>query len=81
MTASTSDISRWFDDGIEQQATHMIVVCDTWDHEDYPVYVNKPDGVHEIEDKYKGDMQQIMEVYKMSIDKNTQMNQHRAFNY
>ena len=81
MTATTSDISRWFDSAIEQQATHMIVVCDTYDWEDYPVYVNKPDDVHEIEYKIKGNMQKVMEVYKMSMDKNQQMNQHRAFNY
>jgi hypothetical protein len=82
MTASTQDISRWFDTGIEQEATHVIVVCDTYDHDDYPVYVSKGEDVHKVAEKYNGsNMQTIMEVYNMSMDKAKQMAQHRAFNY
>lgn len=36
---SRNDISSWFDSGIQLGATHMIVVCDTYDYDDYPVYV------------------------------------------
>jgi|ERR1039458_6306432 hypothetical protein len=35
------DLRRWFNEGVELKATHMIVVCDTFDHEDYPVYVKQ----------------------------------------
>ena len=40
MTTNT-DIGEWFDDGVELGASHMIIVCDTFDHEDYPVYVKQ----------------------------------------
>jgi hypothetical protein len=46
MAASRNDIKRWFERGVEQKATHMIVVCDTFDHEDYPVYVKQGDDPH-----------------------------------
>ena len=39
------EIAQWFDRGVSEGATHMIVVCDTFDHEDYPVYVTPSDDV------------------------------------
>lgn len=38
------DIREWFLAGTELAATHLIVVCDTFDHEDYPVYVKEIPG-------------------------------------
>ena len=81
MAASKLDIIGWFDRGVDQGATHMIVVCDTYDWEDYPVYVSPDQDVHKIEKGYRGNMQKVMEVYKLSLDRDTQMRQHRAFNY
>ncbi len=45
MTISRADIKRWFRNGKKNGATHMIVVCDTFDYEDYPVYVEKGESV------------------------------------
>ena len=40
MTLTTPEMIReWFNRGIELGATHLIVACDTFDYEDYPVYV------------------------------------------
>ena len=39
MAASRGDLKRWFEEGVEEGASHMIVVCDTFDYEDYPVFV------------------------------------------
>jgi len=33
------NIQQWFEEGLELGASHLLVVCDTFDHEDYPVYV------------------------------------------
>ena len=42
MAATYEEIKGWLDEGRKRKdITHMIVVCDTWDHEDYPVYVAK----------------------------------------
>lgn len=40
MAASLEDIKRWVNNR-EPKHTHMLVVCDEFDHEDYPVYVEK----------------------------------------
>ncbi len=80
--AQQSDLREWLNQGAEQGATHMIVVVDTWDHEDYPVYVKPGENVREIADKYDGkEMQRIMEVYDLSKDHELQLSEHRAFNY
>ena len=46
---TTNDIRNWLLEGQQQKATHCIIVCDTFDYEDYPVYVTKRQDVHEIE--------------------------------
>lgn len=81
MAATRAEIADWFDMGAELRATHMIVVCDTFDWEDYPVFVREGEDVREIESRFKGNMQKVMEVYNLSMDKTAQMAEHRAFNY
>ena len=82
MAATREDIERWFSEGVKQGATHMIVVCDTFDYEDYPVYVYPEDSVREVYDGLDGkNMQQVMEVYSLKKDKNSQLNEHRAFHF
>jgi hypothetical protein len=45
----------------------MIVVCDTFDHDDYPVYTNAGDEFWKKHDAVNGqNMQRIMEVYDLN---------------
>lgn len=75
------ELSEWFDRGIKKGATHMIVVCDTYDWEDYPVYVESGQDVSTVEAGYDGkNMAKVMEIYDLSMDKDQQMAQHRAYN-
>ena len=80
-----SEISDWFDQGVQKGASHMIVVCDTYDWEDYPVYVSG--GSTEAKRKYNEysngahSMQKVMEVYDLSADKSEQMGSHRCFRF
>lgn len=75
-------LTRWFDYGIELGATHMIVVVDTFDYDDYPVYVMPGEDARTKADGYgKKSMQRVMEVYNLSMDRARQMNQVRSFNY
>jgi hypothetical protein len=39
MSASQSDITRWFGDGQMKGATHLIVVYDASKRQSFPVYV------------------------------------------
>lgn len=84
MAATRQDISSWFDAGVAKKATHMIVVCDTYDHEDYPVYVSSNESVHKVYEAHNEvNMQRVMEVYSFSekYTKDGQMNERRAFRY
>ena len=61
-----SQIERWFNRGVKEGATHMLVVCDTWDYEDYPVYVKPGEDPREIvQRKATGNMQRLMECYAL----------------
>jgi len=74
MAASAADIIAWFGAGVKDRCTHLIVVCDTFDHDDYPVFVHKNDDFYAIYDRYSGgqNMQRVMEVYDLSRPWSTQ---------
>lgn len=82
VAATKQDIAGWFDDGVRGGATHLIVVCDDFDHEDYPVYV-KPgeDARQQADAQGQKSMQRVMEVYALHLDKWTQLSEPRAFHY
>lgn len=76
------DISDWFDRGIKSDATHMLVACDTFSHEDYPVFVERGEDPHEKVAEYQGqNMQRVMEVYNLAMDKKRQLAERFCFNY
>ena len=75
------DIKRWLERGKEEGATHLIVVCDTFDYDDYPVFVSPKENVHVVKNEYSKDMQRVMEVYNLSMDWDEQLNETRSFNY
>jgi hypothetical protein len=83
MPASYEDLSAWFDRGVCENATHLIVVCDTYEYEDYPVYVMPGTDVRQKADEYSEEsMQRVMEVYVLDpLRKNEQMRERRAFHY
>lgn len=73
------EISEWFDRGVSQGAAHMIVVCDTCDHEDYPVFSTGDEETRAAYAQYNGqNMQRVMEVYDLPDDKVAQLNERRV---
>ena len=69
MSTTQSEIREWLQDGKKQNASHMLVVCDTFDYHDYPVYVNENEDINEIYQKYNNtNMQKVMEVYNLSMN-------------
>jgi len=82
MPATRDEIAAWFDRGVALGATHMIVVCDTFSYEDYPVFVKPEEDVRARETEFaEQSMQKIMEVYDLKRDRDAQLAEHRAFNY
>lgn len=63
-----------------EDTTHMLVVVDTFDYEDYPVYISN----HLIDDAIKKyhhvNMQRIMEIYSYGMDLESQLKQGRVWN-
>lgn len=67
-------IRGWITVGQRAGATHMIIVCDTFSHEDYPVFVGESEDVRKKADEYDHrNMQKIMEVYNFSLDLEAQV--------
>ncbi|MEK3955951.1 hypothetical protein [Psychrobacillus sp. FSL K6-1464] len=81
MASSREEIKGWLERGLEQRSTHVIIAVDTWDHEDYPVYVHASESVREKADSYDGSEDRIMEVYDLSKDINEQLNETRSWNF
>jgi hypothetical protein len=82
MAATKDDIRRWFESGLRDGATHMIIACDYFDYDDYPVYVHADkDPCKEAERIRQSPMQKVMEVYSMTIPMEQQLAEHRAFHY
>ena len=74
---NTQLLDEWFERGLKQGAKYMLVICDTFDYEDYPSYA---DTAKECMAKYRepGEMQKVMEVYDLRDDKQEQMNESRV---
>jgi hypothetical protein len=63
VTATKEDLERWAALGVERGATHLIVACDTFDYESYPVYAGPGDDVTRLAARFDGpNMQQVDEV-------------------
>ena len=76
------DIRKWFIRGKGLGATHLIVVCDEFSYDYYPVFVMPEENVRDIERQYKmSNMQRVMENYNLSLDMEKQVAGPRAFNY
>ena len=73
-------IELWLKRGKAAEADYMFVVCDTFDYEDYPVYVSKEEFKEKYERYNNRDMQKIMEIYDLHKDIDEQLNSDIAWN-
>ena len=79
--ASREDIKRYLEKGKKNGAKYMLMVCDTFDYEDYPVYVKENEKLVDVINKYDGkNMQEIQEIYNLEIDIDEQLNKDRVWN-
>jgi hypothetical protein len=80
MGTTREEIREWLQRGKEQGATRMLVVCDTFDHEDYPVYVLPGKNAREVYAEYNGkEMQRVIEAYSYELPLDSQLAEHRSF--
>jgi hypothetical protein len=84
MSTTKENIQRWLERAKEQNATHLVVVCDKFDMEDFPILVGG-DSIYQdiisVIDRYKDDPDNylIMEVYNMSINTEPQLTEYRVW--
>lgn len=83
MAATREDLKLWLQLGKDDSTvTHVVIVCDTFDYEDYGVYIRQDEDVKERVEKLNNrPMQRVMEVYSMSKDIDEQLAEDRSFNY
>ena len=63
MAATKKDVDRWIQTAKEKGAKYIISVCDTFDYDDYPVYVMPDENLEERKRNFDGvNMQHINEV-------------------
>lgn len=76
------DIASWFQYGVSQEATHMVIVGDYFSYEDFPVYVYRGHDPREVFTQYKSeDMYSIMEVYALHLDMESQLDEPRSWHF
>ena len=80
MAANIDNIKGWLKEAIVKGSKYMLVVCDTFDGGDYPVYCETAEkALSEYNSAVKGEnMKRLMECYDMSIDVEIQLQEHRA---
>ena len=80
MSASREEIEVWVAKGSEKGATHVIIACDTFDYENYPVFVMPGQNVVEETARIRGkSMQRVNEVYDLARPVRLQLEEERAF--
>lgn len=77
MVTTKSDIERWIYEA-PKWASHMAVICDTFDFSNYPVYIRKESDVSKETKKHNEgkNMGKLTEIYdlRMNIDNQLDIN-------
>lgn len=80
MGTTRETLSRWFDSGVENGDAGMIILCDTFEYSDYPVYVrDRQDFDEKLKEQEAKSMTRVMETYDLVADKDKQMALYRCF--
>lgn len=73
-STTRDDLRAWFDTGVELKADFMIVVRDTFDAEDFAVYVHRNKSVREVAQRLEdAPMSRVLEIYDLRADKEAQI--------
>ena len=69
MAATREDVNRWIDTAKKKGCKYIISVCDTFDWDDYPVYIkDKNELILRIDDYDNVNMQKINEIIRINDD-------------
>ncbi len=69
MAATRDDVNRWIDTAKSKGCKFIISVCDTFDWDDFPVYIKDLNELILRVDNYDGvDMKKINEIIRINDD-------------
>lgn len=82
MSASKQDIKGWLKEAKgKNNCTHLIVALDTFDYDNYPVFIYTHDNVVECVEIIQAEsMQSVDEVYNLSMSIEEQLSVPHAWN-
>jgi hypothetical protein len=82
MQTTVELLRNWLEEGkTRENVSHLIVVCDLWDYEEYPMLVYKHENVVSVINSIDNiNMQKIMEVYSYDKDIENQLTHPRSWN-
>ncbi|MDR2901753.1 MAG: hypothetical protein LBU87_01405 [Lactobacillales bacterium] len=66
-------------EAMDENNTHVLIVCDTFNYETYPVTITKTDNIHAVINKYNKDMQRLEGVYNLKMDIKEQLFEDRPY--
>jgi len=79
MSTTQNEIRTWLERAKEEGAEYMLVVCDTFDNDDYPVMIKNARQFNKKYADHDGvNMQRIMESYNVNKDWDEQLNRTRC---
>lgn len=71
---TNAEIGSWFDKGVIQGYTHLIVVEDTYEYENFPVYAKcDEDAIKLFKRSNEISLQRVTGVYDLRVGKAKQM--------
>lgn len=71
------DLEEFIELWEESGSRYMVIICDTFDYEDYPVFCDAEECQEKIDNP--GTMQRVMEVYDNQVDLDIQREEDRAW--
>jgi dCMP deaminase len=81
MATTINEIREWLGRYDKSEYSHVLIVCDSFDYEDYPVAVKIGEDIaSKIAEYTNKNMQRIMEVYNLSMDIEEQIKSKKVWN-
>lgn len=77
---TVDEIRDWLKSERTKNCSYMMVVCDTYDYEDYPVYIQKGCDIEKEINQRNSQFSKVMEVYDLGKDIEKQLSEKRAWN-
>lgn len=77
---TVDELREWLNSERVEGCSHMIVVCDTFDYEDYPVYIQRGSDIQKEINQRNSQFSRVMEVYDLDKGIEKQLSEKRAWN-